>query len=481
MDPQQQFLQNLNAMIQQMQSTASATNSASQAMSGASGAAQQVQHWLTQSSQAISNNTQATQRYAQAMQLVTARQQYVSETWSSLGGVTNNLASGLTRITGSIYNTDKAFTAVIPTLELVIDTVVGVSKSIGAGLSGINFLGTSLGNMPQVLSNLLIKPLELSKPILVFALEASQKLADTFVEISKVGGLYGGGLAELHRYTTAINIPLQSFQKIISQNVEDISSLGVGMRQGAQIVAGLGRDIFVTNDAVAALYGNIEEVSRGTAEYLALQAQLGVNILSYTDKMGRLVPSTTEYLIRQRELSAITGKTVENMKKEEEARRMQLDYNLKAGRLGDDARNNLVEAMQLTGKVFGAEALKYAEEYFATGGNVYTEQALKFQALQPVVASSVDSLVNGIDRTRDEFRTNYQSMFQSNAGALENYARSNEQYASINRAANNDALRMMSETSVGILNNLTLLQSGFAGFNFKEFRDKLSQVKLWKT
>jgi hypothetical protein len=215
------------------------------------------------------------------------------------------------------------------------------------------------------------------------------------------------------------------------------------------------REIFNSNSALRALYGNFDELSTGVADYLASQAQLG---LSAKSDYAVNKAAATDYLYRQKELTAITGKNAELLKKEEEARRNQLDYNLKLGRLGDEARKNVAEGLAIAGKVFGSEGAKYAEEYFATGGKVYSKSALAYQAINQEAAAVMASMVGAVDQSREGFRSFTGSLLKDAAPALEAYARSNENLAEINRAANNPFITSMAATSASIIENLTFLK-----------------------
>jgi uncharacterized small protein (DUF1192 family) len=174
--------------------------------------------------------------------------------------------------------------------------------------------------------------------------------------------------------------------------------------------------------------------------------------------------AATDYLYRQKELTAITGKNAELLKKEEEARRNQLDYNLKLGRLGDEARKNVAEGLAIAGKVFGSEGAKYAEEYFATGGKVYSKSALAYQAINQEAAAVMAGMIGAVDQSREGFRTFTGSLLKDAAPALEAYARSNENLAEINRNANNPFITSMTATSAAIMESLTFLKESTALF-----------------
>jgi hypothetical protein len=203
------------------------------------------------------------------------------------------------------------------------------------------------------------------------------------------------------------------------------------------------------------MYGGFDELAVGVAQYLELQSQLGIDVKND----ARITKDAAiEYLFRQRELSAITGKNTDLLKKEEQARRTQLDYTLKLGRLGEVAKANVSEGMALSGKLFGDLGSKYAQEFFATGGKVISKEMLTFAATNEEAASAIAQLMSNVDQSSATFRSGNAAYLQANAPALEAYARSLESFAELNRAANNPILRAQTETGSAILENLTLLK-----------------------
>jgi hypothetical protein len=238
-----------------------------------------------------------------------------------------------------------------------------------------------------------------------------------------------------------------------------LSKLGLTVTQAGKRVAAMAMDIYENSDALVALYGNVENLSVGVAEFLALQNQLGSTVTFQRQGFDNQRLAIQDYLIRQKELTALTGKSADTLKREEEGRRKQLDYNLKLGRLGDEARKNVQEGMSVAGKIFGDAGAKYAEEYFATGGKVYSAEAIAYAATNQEASKAIEQLMTTVNSSREQYRKGYGQYFAANADTLEAAARSNEDMAEILRASANPIIKGMAETGSAIMQSLEFIRN----------------------
>ena len=436
-------------------------NNAESSFGGLNSAGQQLASALLQAAKAGNTQTTAATATSQSLAQLTARSQSVSAGMIGVTGAFGGLIGQATSLAAGIYGADKAFSSVIPTLDAISSVVTKFNTSIGLLGSGATIAGFSLGRASEAAAAFANTGIEAIQGILKFQIEAAQQVADTYSASAKAGAMFGGSISRLATEAVRAGVPIQNLVKVITNNVESLAKLGMGQERAGIIVAGMTREIFNSNSALRALYGNFDELSTGVADYLASQAQLGLSAkIDYAANKA----AATDYLYRQKELTAITGKNAELLKKEEEARRNQLDYNLKLGRLGDEARKNVAEGLAISGKVFGSEGAKYAEEYFATGGKVYSKSALAYQAINQEAAAVIAGMIGAVDQSREGFRTFTGSLLKDAAPALEAYARSNENLAEINRAANNPFITSMAATSAAIIENLTFLKESTALF-----------------
>lgn len=422
----------------------------------ASGAVNQLAESLAQVARNNTTAANAATTAANAMNGIKNVSDALVQGFGGLVSAFTSLAMSLSGVTANVYGAEKAFESVIPTVDAVSGLMAKMVEAAGLAASGMTALGFSLGRAPEAISKFVVTGIELVQNLINFQLQTAQRVADTFINVNKAGALYSASIDKFAEDAARAAVPMQALGRIIVENIDKLSKLGLGVSEAGLRVTALSKEIFDTNDALVATYGSLEALGSGVADYLALQAQLGVDARKY-NKLNKT--EIEEYLLRQRELSAITGKNAELLKKEEEGRRRQLDYNLKLGRLGEIARANVQEGMAVAGKIFGDAGAKYAEEYFATGGKVYSAEALRYQAMNMEAANSIAVLMGSVDQSTEGYRKGYTSYLQANAAILEGVAKSNEDLAEINRAANNPILRSMTETSSSILENLTLIKN----------------------
>ena len=95
------------------------------------------------------------------------------------------------------------------------------------------------------------------------------------LEVAKAGATFGGSIQTFASAAARAHMPLQEFGRFIVQNNETLSKLGKSITKAAVDAISFGRALYKDNDVLVALYKNIEGLSQGAAEYLALQNQLG--------------------------------------------------------------------------------------------------------------------------------------------------------------------------------------------------------------
>lgn len=439
MDPQ------LQQLLQQLGATAGNT----------SGAMQQLISALAKASAANNSGANAANLQAQALQQLQSRTQNVTNGLQGLMGTGTGLVNSFTSVTASVYGADKAFTSVIPTLDAMSNLFNRTVTAAGQLASGVTVFGMSFGRASEAISSGATAAMDILTGQLRFQLESAQKVADSFLEVGKAGATFGGSITDFAEAAKSAKTPLLEFGRFIAQNTENLSKLGTSITGAAKLAIAFGRDIFGTNDVLVALYKNIEGLSQGAAEYLALQNQLGYAGVRSTNLTKAAVE---EYLVRQKELTALTGKNAETLKREEEERRKQLDYQRELARMTPEQRENAREAQALAAKVFGEAGEKYAREFISTRGNVIDPQMLAYRATNFEAVRAIENLVDGIKKPTEDFRTQYSNYFKANADAITGEARSFEDLAAIARIANNNILTQATSAAAVASSSETLLR-----------------------
>lgn len=366
-----------------------------------------------------------------------------------------NIGKAAGAVSLGLYSAKDAFTSLTPTLEFASKTFQNLTTALGDLASGVSILGFSFGDAPKGLAKFVNTGVDFAVTLASQQLQFAQNVANSFASISASGIMFSGSVTEMANAASASGQTLNRMTEFVAKNNQVLSGLGGNLAQTATNLLLMGRNIGQNNQALLVSYGSYEALNDGIAQYVNLQRQLGyVDINNQT----KLTQGATEYLIRQRELTALTGKRADQLAAEEQRRRLEVDYALKQSRLSEAQQKNVEATMQIAGRISPA-AEAYIKEYFATNGRVVSKEALTFQAMNQQVAKTLtDTLAGATTMDASEFRKNTASILQQNAPALMAFAKSMEELASINRAAMNPILTQQAEAAAGILSNMNLFK-----------------------
>lgn len=375
------------------------------------------------------------------------------------------LAFRLTAVNSSIYGTTEAFTSVIP----VIDAVKGTfDKLLGfaSKLSGALPLGPISAAARQSLQ-LFSAGIGFLTDTLKFQIESAQKLTNSFLDIAKNGATFGASLVNFATFAREVNVPMQLLSKITKDNLENFNKLGLNVQDSSKAVIRQADTIFrstnKTDQALAILYGGIEGLTETVGDFATLLAQEGTVINENTLQVRLQSGAVQEYLLRQKELTSLTGQSTKALKEAEEKRRNELDYTLKMSRLtSDTAKFNVQEGISLISKMFGTQAGDVAKEFFATDGNLYSLTARQFSAVNAEVMEAIENVLGGVNLNVEGFRNRYSNFFTVNADRFRAVAEATESIAEVNRAANNTILGMQVDVGKNILASQTMMTNATA-------------------
>lgn len=366
------------------------------------------------------------------------------------GGSIALLALRTTALTSSVYGTDKAFSSLVPVIE-----------KMGEGLTSFGtlakFMGVAGGAAAKAIAGTTFVFNKLSG-VLRFQLESAQKVADVFVALNQNGASFGYSIQEMQMRATRAGVPLQTLAKIVQDNIEPLSSLGMGVQDASLNVTSLARDIIDNaasvrgagrnyNAAVTASYGNMENLSAGIANYLQLQTMLGENVRSSTVMERIKTGEVQEYLLRQKELTAITGKNAAQLKKEEEERRKNYLYIQALNQMSPVQRKNTEEQMAMLKMI--SPALHDAAMEVVSFGDVMTPTGLQFQALNSEAVQFARQGLAMTNADRETFRRNLGNLSRQVAPTIRSFYQSQQDVIQSGMIGQNKLLMDIGATGVG--------------------------------
>ena len=327
-------------------------------------------------------------------------------------------AGGAVSASQSVYNSDSAFTAVIPTLNLLGDTVKNITSALASFTSGIPILGALIGGVDKVTSIVV----DMTTKVMSAQLENAQKMVNDYNAVSKAGMTFGADLTKLTEMSARAGMSMSTFTKFVTNNIESLSSFGGGIDRSADQIGRLAGNIAKENKALLTVYGSYEALASATADYGSLLAGYGIDV-TRSNKMSQ--KAVEEYLMSQKELTAITGKSAATQKKEEEERRRHAAYQIRMAALEStnaDAAANVRRNITLFGAV-SKEAADFATEVFNTKGNVGSKEALMFQSQFPELAETIrKTQSDAITQNAADFRKNQAAYLSDRAPLLKQEA-----------------------------------------------------------
>ena len=410
---------------------------------------QQLISALSKTASASNNQTNAATLTAQSLQQLQGSSSRLASGFGAALSVGTGFVSGLTSLTATIYGADKAFSSVIPTLSFITNTFTKSVTAAGTVLSGFSVKGLSFGRASEAAAAGVAATAEILSDVIKFQIESAQKVSDQFQELTKVGATFGGSIGRMGAVAAELRIPLLQFGRVITGNIESLSKMGGSITDAGARVVSFGMDLYDNEDTLLALYGSIENINSGVADFMAMQAGIGkAETVDYIAQRN----AVKEYLVRQKELTALTGQSADALKKAEEKRQTDLAYQLQLrSETGKDTKNNMAEAFAIAGAKFNEEAAQYLQAYYS--GKVGPEME-KFESMNQEVAQAMRFLSDNRNLDATEFKRQVGQYLQQNADSFMAFAESRRDLAQLPQDQMPDVVRSQVNMGSALIKNM---------------------------
>lgn len=313
------------------------------------------------------------------------------------------LASSAISAGQSIYHSDKAFSAVTPTLELIGSTVTSVISALGKLGSGISFAGFSFGKSTEAISDMVNVGVNLAVQVTKNNIENAQHFVDTYDAMSKVGVSFGGSITRMAESAVNAGLSVETYSKFILSSVESLSAMGGGLEGAAASAARVGKDLAITDKKLLTMYGGFDKLNGVVADYMAQQARYGD---TGRRSQAELIAGASEYAYHLKELSNLTGKSEDRLKKEEEERSKKAAWQFAMASMNEEQQANARMAINLA-EMQGGEALKnLVMQSIATQGQAWDKQSNLARAAMPAMAQWAETMAAGVRSTKENFQAN---------------------------------------------------------------------------
>ena len=254
-----------------------------------------------------------------------------------------NIGQGLLTSASAFYNSKDVFTSVIPTLDLMGNTIKTTIDAVALMTSGIEILGFSLGRASEGVAKLAGAAIDMTLSVAKMKLEFAQSYLNSSQTLAKAGVTFGGNLDIMTRSAHDAGMNLQLYGEFVKKNIDNLSAMGGTLEQASIRIGKMSQAALKGNDRLLMMYGGYEGVNDALAIHGKLLAQQGVDTVK---DQAKIQAGAGNYLKTLKELQEITGLSVEAQAKVQEEAQRDLAWRMKLADLrasGQDAKADALE------------------------------------------------------------------------------------------------------------------------------------------
>lgn len=339
-----------------------------------------------------------------------------SNSLKGFGQTMMSTAVGMGTLVSSVYDSNRALSAMIPVLDsmqrIVQSGISVVTSLISAGASllspGIAKIVDALGTGANAL-------IDVIGGVVRNQIQMTQTMIDSFETVARTGMMFSGSVDNARKAASDAGMSLRTFAQFASKNVATLSALQGNAEMSAKEVARMGKNLGLSNGALLVMYGGFEHLSTAVADYLQMQTLAGTDAVK---NQKELAAGAKNYLLNQKELSNLTGKSAEALKREQEERMKVAAFQAKYGEMTTEQRATVDTMLARAKQLYGPEMEKYLMEKIANEGEIISKVGLSLQAFAPQLTSVGDQLYQALGQTPDQFKESMSRIVADNASAI---------------------------------------------------------------
>ena len=325
------------------------------------------------------------------------RERALISVFQQLGSGIVRSITGLGNFTAQLYTTSSIFDTAKVTFTALADITKDLSKIISNTLGIFGRWGSSVGSIFEKIVN---SGVDIALNALKNRIEQAQIISDTFTNMGKAGATFGGSLDKMIEAARSSQLNLQEFGKFVAGNLQNLTGYGQSVSQSAAAIGRLTVQVANLDPALLVLKGSYGDLAASTAEYMALQRQIGIAERTDSEQTRN---SVRNYIRLQNELSEITGRSAAEQKRAEEQRRQVAAYQMAASKLEGDARTNIMGLMTLFDQM-GPDMASAMQEFFANNGQMINAQNITFATMNKEMFDMGVQMLSAIRQPTDEFK-----------------------------------------------------------------------------
>jgi len=342
------------------------------------------------------------EHYRQVQQQVTAVMrdyhnlinQSISATASFVSSVSGGSES-MSTFSSFIQPMGTAIELAISSVGLLTKGILGSVAEFGVFEDGLNKLGKLSAETAKLLGKAASEAFKFAANI---ALSSIDKMWGMFTTATEAGLLYAGGMRKMVGQLQDLNLTMDQYATFVKSNTDLLAKFGGTISGGMDKM-----------HAVMQLYGNqadlmreygisYEEQAERTAEFLLLMERAG-QARALSDR--QISNMSLEYMKNLKVISALTGKSADQMKKERDEAMQNLAWQAKIremARVDPEAANRLNVALSNI-----PEGLQQAFKESVLFGKVMTDVGAITSGVAPDIENFARAVVNGNDTVENEY------------------------------------------------------------------------------
>jgi len=215
---------------------------------------------------------------------------------------------------------------------------------------------------------------------------------ESYQKMSSAGVAFGGSLTDMRTAAASTYMTLDQFTSVMKNNSEAFAKMGGTADQGAKAFTNLSSSLQKSEagSELRALGYTSQQVNEGLAQYLT---NTGARTRQEMQNTGALTKGAAEYLTQLDGLAQITGKSREELEKEQKARNQNAAYQAALMNMTEPQRKAMEQGANEMRTKFG----KAGEEMYMAqmlGLPPMTEASQKLTAMAPEVAKASQAMVD---------------------------------------------------------------------------------------
>ena len=315
-------------------------------------------------------------------------------------GSIKGLGSQALNVTAGMYGTTQVFEGAIPTLKLLGETTKAVVSAISSLGSSIPFIGGAFKTADKALGAITSMVVAVAS----LELQMAQKYYDTYQQVNKAGVGFSGSIGGLKGFLDQSGVSLGTFSRFLASSRDDLLVFGGGLELASKNVLNLGKGLAAADPKLLILMGGLDGLYGGIADYGASLARMGIDLAKQPELMKK---GLSDYLYTLKEVETVTGMSVEQQRKANEARSTEILFQKRVQEImledptGGAKKIETVNAViTMMESQFGKDSMfvKTAKESFANRGQLVNPETIGFAGMAQGLPEMLQDMFSAINK-----------------------------------------------------------------------------------